>query len=62
MAEGMQHDFASKNIVAHSVISPPHAPLSFARTQAGELLDFVPSAAVVGIAAENLYQFFECAD
>ena len=62
MAEGMQHHFAPKNIVAQAVVSPAHAPLSFARFQAGELLDLVPSAAVVWIVAEDFNQFFEGAD
>jgi hypothetical protein len=62
MPEGMQHDFASKNIVAQAVVSPPHAPLPFTRFQSGEFLDFVSSAAVLGIVAENLNQFFEGSD
>ena len=62
MSEGMQYDFASKNIVTQAVVSPAHTPLSFSRLQAGEFLDLVPSAAVVGIVAETLNQFFEGAD
>src|ERR1700687_765090 len=62
MPDGMQHDFAAKNVIAQAVISPAHAPLSFAGLQTGELLDLVPSAAVVGIVTENLNQFFEGAD
>ncbi len=58
----MQHDFVSKNIVAQTIISPAHSPLSFAAFQASGLLDFVPSATVVGIIAKNLNQFFEGAD
>src|SRR5437588_5411876 len=62
MPEGMQHDFVSKDIVTQAVVSPAHTPLSFSRLQAGEFLDLVPSAAVVGIVAETLNQFFEGAD
>jgi hypothetical protein len=48
MPKGMQHDFTAKDIVAQAVISPARTPLSFAGFQAGELLDFVSSAAIVG--------------
>jgi hypothetical protein len=48
MPEGMQYDFASKNIVTQAVISPAYAPLSFAGLQTGEFLDLVLSAAVMG--------------
>jgi len=58
----MQHDFVFKNVIAEAVVPPPHAPLSFTRFQAGEFLDFVPSAAVVGIVAEDLNQLFKGAD
>jgi hypothetical protein len=34
--------------------------LSFARFQAGQFLDFVSASTIVGIAAENCNQFFEC--
>jgi hypothetical protein len=59
MPEGVQYDFASKNIVTQVVISPAYAPLSFTELQTGELLYLVASVAVVGIVAENLDQFFE---
>ena len=60
--EGMQYDFASKNIVTQAVISPAYAPLSFTELQTGELLYLIASVAVVGMVAENLNQLFECAD
>jgi hypothetical protein len=62
MSEGMQHNFGSKNVVAQSIVSTTDAPLPLARFQAGELLDLVPCAAIVGIVAENRYQFFEGSD
>jgi hypothetical protein len=62
MPEGVQYDFASKNIVTRAVISPACAPLSFTELQTGELLYRVASVAFVGIVAENLNQFFEGAD
>src|ERR1035441_1483653 len=62
MAEGMQHDLVSKNVVAQAVVSPPNAPLPFSGFQASELLDLVPPAAVVGIVAEDFNQLFEGVD
>lgn len=62
MPEGVQYDFASKNIVTRAVISRAYAPLSFTELQTGELLYLVASVAVVGIVAENLNSFFEGAD
>jgi len=62
MPEGVQHDFASKNIVTRAVIPRAYAPWSFTELQTGELLYLVASVAVVGIVAENLNQFFEGAD
>jgi hypothetical protein len=58
----MEHDFGLKNIVVQAVISPPHVPLPFACFKARKLFNFVLSAAVVGIVAENLNQFFEGMD
>ena len=58
----MEHDFCPKNIVAQAVVSPPHAPLPFACFKARKLFNFVLSAAVVRIVAENLNQFFEGLD
>jgi hypothetical protein len=37
MPEGVEYDFASKNIVTQAVISPAYAPLSFTELQTGEL-------------------------
>lgn len=38
MTEGMEHDFASKYVVAQAILAPPDAPLSFSLLQAFEFL------------------------
>jgi hypothetical protein len=52
MPEGVQYDFASKNIVTQAVISRAYPSLSFTELQTGALLYLVASVAVVGIVAE----------
>jgi hypothetical protein len=39
VSEGMEKDLASKDIVAKAILSPPYAPLTFARFYAFQLFD-----------------------
>ena len=53
MAEGMQHNFASIDIVAWAIVVPADAPLPLAGLQSSKLFDLMLAAAVVGILGED---------
>ncbi len=53
MAEGMKYNFAAEDIVPKAVFTPPYAPLAFARPQACQLFDWMPSGAPVWVFRED---------
>jgi hypothetical protein len=60
MAEGMEHDFASENVIAQAIIAPPNTPLSFSRLQAFQFLDGMQARASVRIFREDGDESLEC--
>src|SRR5712672_1561891 len=55
----MKHHFASKNIVAKSILAPADAPLPFAQFHASQLFNRMPSTAPVRILREDSNQLLQ---
>jgi len=56
----MQNNLLVKDVVSSPVVSPADSPLSFSSFDRSELLDVVPTPAIVSILLEDEQQLFQC--
>ena len=59
MAEGMEDDILSIEVVSQAVVAPADSPLALARCDSCELLDLLLSLAVARVCAKSGQQVLE---
>jgi hypothetical protein len=60
MAERVEDDLVPKNVVTETTLTPPYPPLSFARLQTHQFLDWMRAVAAVWVFRKDGYQFLKC--